>query len=248
MTGTAETARKDVVWQAAATTANYHRSRRGIPYAEDHFDIARRVLEAHGLGVRTLLDLGCGDGIATQAMVDLFPVERAVLVDFSEPMLEAARERFRDSDVAVAVGHGDLLGSDWVDGVRRETGYDLVISRFAIHHLPHARKQSLYAEIFDLLRPGGMFINIEHVQSPTAAYQDAFERMLIEGIHALHEDRETIEETERAFRARQDAETNILAPVEDQCRWLREIGFTDVDCSFKAFELSVFGGRRPILS
>ena len=248
MTSTAEASRKDVVWQAAATTANYHRSRRGIPYAEDHFDIARRVLEAHGVEVRSLLDLGSGDGIATQAMVDRFPVESAVLVDFSEPMLDAARKRFRDPDVEVAVVHGDLLGSAWVEDVRSEPGYDLVISRFAIHHLPHERKRTLYAEILDLLLPGGMFLNIEHVQSPTAAYQDAFERMLIEGIHALHEDRETIEETEQAFRARQDAETNILAPVEDQCRWLREIGFTDVDCSFKAFELAVFGGRKPALS
>jgi tRNA (cmo5U34)-methyltransferase len=245
MTPTIEASRRDVVWQAAATTANYHRSRRGIPFAEDHFDIARRVLEAHRIEVRSLLDLGCGDGIATQAMLDRFPVERAVLVDFSEPMLDAARERFRGSEVDIAVVHGDLLGSEWVDPVRQEPGYDLVISRFAIHHLPHERKRSLYAEIFDLLRPGGMFLNIEHVSSPTAAYQDAFERLLIEGIHALHEDRETIEETERAFHARQDAETNILAPVEDQCAWLRQIGFTDVDCSFKAFELAVFGGRRP---
>ena len=38
---------------------------------------------------------------------------------------------------------------------------------------------------------------------------------------------------------------NILAPVEVQCQWLREIGFTDVDCYLKMFEVAVFGGRRP---
>ena len=42
----------------------------------------------------------------------------------------------------------------------------------------------------------------------------------------------------------QDRRDNILAPVEEQCRWLRRIGFTDVDCFFKAFELAIFGGRR----
>jgi len=68
--------------------------------------------------------------------------------------------------------------------------------------------------------------------------------MLIEGIHGLAEDRETIDDTERAYRNRQGADTNILAPVEDQCAWLRAIGFVDVDCSFKALELAVFGGRR----
>ena len=36
-----------------------------------------------------------------------------------------------------------------------------------------------------------------------------------------------------------------MASVEDQCEWLREIGFADVDCFFKVFELAVFGGRKP---
>ena len=44
---------------------------------------------------------------------------------------------------------------------------------------------------------------------------------------------------------RPDKAANILAPLERQCEWLRAIGFTDVDCYFKSFELAVFGGRRP---
>ena len=30
----------------------------------------------------------------------------------------------------------------------------------------------------------------------------------------------------------------------DQCRWLREIGFQDVDCFWKYFELAIFGGVK----
>ena len=37
---------------------------------------------------------------------------------------------------------------------------------------------------------------------------------------------------------------NILASVEEQCRWLHEIGFQDVDCFWKYFELAIFGGFR----
>jgi hypothetical protein len=44
---------------------------------------------------------------------------------------------------------------------------------------------------------------------------------------------------------RPDKAANILAPVEAQCDWLREIGYEDVDCYFKVLELAVFGGRRP---
>lgn len=44
---------------------------------------------------------------------------------------------------------------------------------------------------------------------------------------------------------RVDEVANILAPAYVQCAWLREIGYADVDCFLKVFELAVFGGRRP---
>lgn len=237
--------RRDVIWQRADTTAGYHRSRPGIPFADDQFDIVERVLRAHEVEVERVLDLGCGDGIATQAMLDRFPVSQAVLVDFSEPMLDAARARFAHSNLQVRIVPGDLLHDTWLADVHDAVPFDVVISRYAIHHLPDVRKQSLYRDILGLLKPGGMFINIEHVKSVNARYQAAFDRMLIEGIHALAADVQGIEDTVEAYRNRQDAETNILAPVETQCDWLREIGFVDVDVPFKALELAVFCGRKP---
>jgi hypothetical protein len=44
---------------------------------------------------------------------------------------------------------------------------------------------------------------------------------------------------------RPDKAANILAPVETQCNWLREIGFIHVDCYLKYFELAVFAGVKP---
>jgi hypothetical protein len=37
---------------------------------------------------------------------------------------------------------------------------------------------------------------------------------------------------------------NILAELDKQLGWLKMIGYTDVDCYFKAFEGALFGGRR----
>lgn len=240
--------RRDVVWQLPSTTASYHRSRPGIPFANAQFDIAVRVLRAHDVRVRTVLDLGCGDGIATQEMADRFSLERAVLVDFSEPMLEEARARFMEAAFDIHLRFVDMLHDAALDELVELGPFDLVLSRYAIHHLPQARQRSLYEEAFHLLTPGGMFINIEHVKSPNDRYQAAFDRLIVEGIHSLDSldaDHSTIEETEQAYRQLEDREANILAPVEDQCAWLREIGFVDVDCSFKVLELAVFGGRKP---
>jgi len=52
------------------------------------------------------------------------------------------------------------------------------------------------------------------------------------------------QEVGRQFVYRDDKQANVLAPVETQCEWLRQIGFQQVDCYFKWFELAVFGGVR----
>lgn len=46
------------------------------------------------------------------------------------------------------------------------------------------------------------------------------------------------------YRNRPDREEDKLASVNTQCRWLGEIGFEDVDCFFRVFEIALFGGRR----
>lgn len=52
-------------------------------------------------------------------------------------------------------------------------------------------------------------------------------------------------EIEAEFRNRPDKDANILSPVELQCDWLREIGFEEVDCYFRVYELAIIAGRRP---
>jgi len=157
-----------------------------------------------------VLDLGCGDG-KVMAMIG----GSGVAVDFSPHMLEAARARFQADEVEV-VEHN-------LNAPLPDLGtFDLVVSAFAIHHCPHERKRALYAEVFDVLDPGGMFVNLEHVSSPTERLHTDFLEML---------------------GAPEDP-SNKLLDVETQLGWLREIGFVDVDCFWKWRELALLAGVR----
>ncbi len=91
-------------------------------------------------------------------------------------------------------------------------------------------------------------MNIEHVLSPTKWIESVFDNQFIDNLYQMRltfEPETTREKVAQEYYYRPDKEANILAPVETQCDWLREIGFGDVDCYFKVFELAIFGGRKP---
>jgi len=234
------------VWKRQSVVRSFNQgSRQAIPLAPQQMDVVHRVLAIHELEVGRVLDLGAGDGFAAASIMDRYPLTHLVLVDFSPPMLEAARGHFTDAPFPVEYVEGDLREDSWWPDVQRSGPFDLVISRYAIHHIADELKQKLYAQVFQFLRPGGVFINIEHVKSGSPVLQEAFDRLMIEGIVRQGATEQTREEIVSSYRARQDKDVNILAPVETQLEWLRASGFADVDCVFKLFELAVLTGRRP---
>jgi tRNA (cmo5U34)-methyltransferase len=127
------------------------------------------------------------------------------------------------------------------------TIYYLEMLAHAIHHLNHERKRTLYREIYDLLGDGGVFVNSEHVASTTPRIEQIFDAAMTEHLFQRRKEKGedvTLEQVRQAFMERPDRAANILALVEDQCVWLREAGFRDVDCFWKYFELAIFGGIK----
>jgi tRNA (cmo5U34)-methyltransferase len=203
-------------WVEPEWAKDYLERRESIPHRGEGYAAVLELLAARGDPTR-VLDLGTGDGYTLARVLAAHPTAIGIGLDFSTEMLDRAQSQFGD-DPRVEIRRHDLdrplpneLGS-----------FDLVVSSFAIHHCVPERQRDLYGEVFEHLTPGGRFVNLEHVASPTPA---------------LHEE----------FLAALDAEedpSNKLVAVETQLGWLRDIGFADVDCFWKWRELALLSGRR----
>lgn len=236
----------DTVWQSEEVASRYLRGIRGaIPGAALQLEVMMRLLQLGERPVNRFLDLGCGDGVLGATILTEYPGARGVFVDFSDTMIAAARER-----ICAAGEHKfhtlDYGESGWTDVVGGR--FDCVVSGFSIHHQPDERKKEIYREIFDLLEPGGWFINVEHVQSATSSGEKAFLHHLVDNMYSLEQNSGggcTRAEILHAMENNEDSQANILQLAEVQCGWLREIGFCEPDCYFKIYELAVFGGYKP---
>ena len=180
----------------------------------------------------------------TQLMFGVYPGAEAVLVDFSEPMLERAQVRLGGSGKRWSAVRADLADGAWTRALP-PGGFAAAVSSYAIHHLVPERKRGLFAELFGLLEPGGLFVNMDVVtiEGPLQGVFD--EEMASRAIHAEHERRGARTDEEVAAQFVGDEDEDRPDSAEDQLQWLREAGFADVELHFKWAEGAVYGGVRP---
>jgi tRNA (cmo5U34)-methyltransferase len=238
----------DEVWKLPAIVDRYLSFRAAIPLAQEQIGVMMSILKSREQPVENFLDLGCGDGILGAAVLGGYPSVRGVLVDFSEPMLAQAHEQLKEYAGKLAFENLDYGDPAWVKRMQAHGPFDAVVSGYSIHHQPDARKRPIYQEIYSLLQPGGWFVNIEHVSSEAQLNIDLFEHHYVSARYIIEKQNggiRTFEEIAEEYKNRPDKAANILAPVELQCGWLREIGYEEVDCYFRIYELAVFGGRKP---
>lgn len=206
------------LWTSADHALGYLAKADQIPHRTEGEGV---LLEQVPKSVKRILDLGTGDGRLLALLKIDRPQIESIAIDFSPTMLEAAKTRFAGDATVELIAHN-------LDQPLPNIGsFDAIVSSFAIHHLTHERKRSLYTEIFALLEPGGIFCNLEHIASSTPALHERFRQALI------------------SIGDEPEDPSNKLLDVETQLVWLREIGFTDVDCYWKWLELALLVGFKP---
>jgi tRNA (cmo5U34)-methyltransferase len=190
-----------------------------------------------------VLDVGSGYGALSAQVLERFPRADLVCQDFSEPMFAQARERLGRISERISFVPCDLSDPNWTQAL---TGaFDAVVSGIAIHNVRYPdRIRGIYADLFDVVAPGGCFLNYDliFVSGPAAA------RAYDQATHLAHWIRGESDDATgpaAATTAGQMSHQHEAIPLEEQLRWLREAGFREVECFWKEGRSAIIGGFRP---
>ncbi|WP_436527533.1 class I SAM-dependent methyltransferase [Actinoplanes sp. HUAS TT8] len=131
-----------------------------LPDREHRFDAMLTAVAAVTDGAAPkVLDLAGGTGSISLRALARFPGARVTVLDQDPVLLTIA--------AASLDGRGDVVDADLGDpGWRAKLPYeefDAVLTATALHWLPADRIGALYAEVRDVLRPGGIFVNADHM-------------------------------------------------------------------------------------
>ena len=189
---------------------------------------AVRLAPASGRAPLRVLDLGAGTGLVSAHVLDAFPEARVELLDGAEPMLAEARRTLGDRAAALHV-------RDLRDALPAGP-FGAVVSALAIHHLEDADKRSLFARVREVLAPGGVFVNAEQVTAADPRLAQIYLERWISDCRALGASEHEIQ------GALDRGAYDIAAPTEAQLLWLRDAGFAEADCFYKAWRFAVHAG------
>lgn len=204
-----------------------------IPCFDDFYKTAVEIIPGERTAPLKILDLGAGTGLYSGMVQAMFPNAEFTLLDLAVEMLEKAKSRFGRMGKSSKILIGNYVEAD-LGGY-----YDLVISALSIHHLFDADKERLYQRIYNVLSPGGMFVNADQVLGKTPNLEKLYRQNWLDSVRALGISEEDLKAAQKRM------EYDRMATLDIQLSWLEAAGFEDVDCWYKNFSFAVFGGYRP---
>lgn len=186
-----------------------------------------------GRQFRSILDLGCGTGNLSALIHKAFPEASLHVVDISKDSLDVCQSRL-DSSGSLVCDQQDFGSVDY-----KHSSFDLVVSSIAIHHLDSAGKQLLFERIYQWLTDDGVLCFADQCAGATP---DLNARHMENWKQLSSDAGSTSSEWEMWMQ--HQAEHDHHDTLGQQLQWLKEAGFTVVDCPWRYLLWSVIQARK----
>jgi tRNA (cmo5U34)-methyltransferase len=222
-----------------------------VPEREEQIAAVCALMPDPGAGL--LVDLCCGEGLLSRALLERFPRATVHAYDGSEAMLAHVRQALEPFGSRVGTRQFDLADRSWRRFEDSHLPVRGFVSSLAIHHLDGVEKRELFRDLFAALAPGGSLAIADLVQPQGVDAQrfaaDCWEEAVRRRALELGGDLKPLE----VFRAERwnfyaEPEPDPFdkpSPLADQLGWLAEAGFVAVDVAWMKAGHAVFGGIRP---
>lgn len=217
------------------------------PSRAEQMTMVSRLVPAQPDEEFLLVELGCGGGDLAACLLERFPRARYLGLDGSVTMLETAARRLSAHAGRVTLRTFRL---EEFRTLALPSPVKLFVSSLVIHHLDHAEKQALYADLHQRLAPGGAFLVADLVQP---AARVAYDAIGANWDDVAREQAQAMTGALASFRQFKDEGWNYYtdpdpmdkpASLFEQLKWLERIGFRQVDCFWQRGGHAIYGGYR----
>lgn len=197
----------------------------------------------------TFVDVAGGAGWLSKALLDRYPLARALLLDGSPAMLAEAARNLADCAGRVELCQFQLADERWIGELPGPIR--CVVSSLAIHHLDDAGKRDLYRQLLPALEPGGALLIADIIQPAS----DLATRLAARAWDAeVRQQSLELTGSLDAWKLFDGDDWNIFdhpdpidtpSTIADQLDWLREAGYVGADVFWTRAGHAVLGAFRP---
>jgi tRNA (cmo5U34)-methyltransferase len=198
-------------------------------------------------GTRTVIDLCCGEGLLSEAVLAAHPDSTVLGLDGSAAMRVAAERRLAAFGSRFATVACDLHALE----LPPTAPLRAVVSSLALHHVTHAAKPALYRRLREALAPGGALL-VADLYCPAseagrAAAADAWDAAVRRADAEAGAGGAAWERfvADRWNWFRYPDEVDHPAPLADELDRLRAAGLAGADVFWAEAGHAVYGGFRP---
>lgn len=255
--------------------ARWDRQQEGyIKEREERFEVMFEVLQSAFGDTFSVIDAACGPGSLSRRLLDRFPSAKVIAIDADVMLLEMAKLSLAANSDRVRVVEADLSDPSWSErvieaakSINADTPSALV-STTALHWLSPGDLAEFYGIAGELLKPGGIVMNGDHMRFdgrwPTLAQVARSVRQRTEREAVANGEDDWAAWWERAgkiprlapLKERRDALFSFRQPkratsgedcsVDFHVAALRHAGFSEAGTVWQQFDNYVVFGRKPL--